>query len=253
MLYPNHIVKKGDNDTAAVAAIQQALNSRSCGPLPVNGKFDDATFSAVKLFQTRNTDKAGTPLREDGKVGPVTWAALFGADQVPVSTETGSPLALKALQVAISQIGVVEEPPGSNRGPMVDMYLRATGLNPEGQHYSWCAAFVYWCFGEAAKSLNISNPLVKTAGCLEHWNRATCPRILRRTALTTPTAILPGAVFIIDHGGGKGHTGIVESTAAGLLTTIEGNTNLELSSNGYGVFRLTRRKIADINKGFLIY
>jgi hypothetical protein len=46
---------------------------------------------------------------------------------------------------------------------------------------------------------------------------------------------------------------MVESSQGGLLTTIEGNTNQQLSSNGYGVFRLNRRKIADITKGFLDY
>lgn len=253
MRYPNHIIKKGDEDRDAVLAIQQLLNDRNCGPIAVNGSFDEATFIAVKLFQTRNTDLTGTPLRADGKVGPITWSAMFGADQVPSSTEAGSALALEALQVAAAQIGVCEEPPGSNRGPMVDEYLRAVGLNPEGQHYSWCAAFVYWCFNQAAHSTGVVNPLVKTAGCIDHWNRAACPRIPKQTALNNPALIKPGYVFIIDHGGGNGHTGIVESTAAGLLTTIEGNTNPELSSNGYGVFRLNRRKIADITKGFLAY
>ena len=68
-----------------------------------------------------------------------------------------------------------------------------------------------------------------------------------------PTKIKPGCIFIIDFGHGHGHTGIVVSTNGGYLTTIEGNTNPELSSNGYGVFKLNRRKIKDITKGFLDY
>jgi hypothetical protein len=59
-------------------------------------------------------------------------------------------------------------------------------------------------------------------------------------------------VFIMDHGGGLGHTGLVESVQGGLITTIEGNTNTALSREGGGVYRLTR-KLVEINKGFIDY
>jgi hypothetical protein len=77
--------------------------------------------------------------------------------------------------------------------------------------------------------------------------------VLRADAINDPSKIGPGSIFIIDHGGNLGHTGIVESVNGGNLTTIDGNTNPGLSREGYGVFRLTRRKIGDITKGFLIY
>jgi CHAP domain-containing protein/putative peptidoglycan binding protein len=253
MNYPNRIIKKGEADTTIVTAIQNQLNAASCGPLNVNGIFDDTTVSAVKLFQTRHTDVAGNPLKADGQVGPITWTILFGSNNLVVDNNAPSPLLTKALEAAASEIGVVEVPPNSNRGPRVDVYLRTVGLDPEGQHYSWCAAFVYWCFQQAADQLGRNNPLVKKAGCLDDWNMATCPKITKQAALKDPSLIKPGFIFIIDHGNGSGHTGIVESSNGGLLTTIEGNTNLDASSNGYGVFRLTRRKIVDITKGFLDY
>ena len=46
----------------------------------------------------------------------------------------------------------------------------------------------------------------------------------------------------------------LESVAAGVLTTIEGNTNDGGSREGVGVFRRTGpngRKISSVNKGFL--
>lgn len=254
MNYPNRVVKKGEADTAIVTAIQDQLNTTGCGPITVNGIFDDNTVSAVKLFQTRHTDVAGTPLKADGQLGPISWAVLFGSVNVSVDNEAPSQLLVKVLEIAASQIGVIESPPSSNRGPQVDVYLRTVGLNPEGQHYSWCAAFVYWCFQQAVNELHLpKNPLVKTAGCLDHWSRATCPKITKQAAIKDPSLIKPGFIFIIDHGNGAGHTGLVESSQGGLLTTIEGNTNQQLSSNGYGVFRLNRRKIVDITKGFLDY
>jgi hypothetical protein len=37
----------------------------------------------------------------------------------------------------------------------------------------WCCAFVYYCFDKASKKLGRpKNPMVRTAGCLDHWNKA---------------------------------------------------------------------------------
>jgi hypothetical protein len=53
-------------------------------------------------------------------------------------------------------------------------------------------------------------------------------------------------------GRGAGHTGLVESVAGGFITTIEGNTDASKTREGGGVYRL-KRKILDINKGFIDY
>ena len=58
-------------------------------------------------------------------------------------------------------------------------------------------------------------------------------------------------VFVIDHGGGKGHVGFVEGAANGRLVTVEGNSNDGGSREGTGVFRLDRRTIGTINAGFI--
>lgn len=251
MDYPKRIITKGETDKKIVKAIQTQLNAKGCGPVDVDGDFGPGTVSALKLFQTRNTDSTGSQLNADGKIGAITWAILFGEQTVPVVETTSSALLQKVLEIAASQIGVVEVPPSSNREPQVDEYLRRAGLNPVGQHYSWCMAFVYWCFDEATKSLGKKNPLVKTPGCLKQWNETTCPKIKMADAKNNPSLIKPGFVFIIDHGKGMGHTGIVESVNGGFITTIEGNTSSSGSANGTGVMRLTRRKIGSISKGFI--
>ena len=61
-----------------------------------------------------------------------------------------------------------------------------------------------------------------------------------------------GSIFIINHGNGMGNTGIVTNRNGGSINTIEGNSNPSGSSNGIGVFAL-QRKIANINKGFILY
>jgi hypothetical protein len=151
---------------------------------------------------------------------------------------------------------VLEDPPGSNRGPRVDSYLQAVGIKPDAGSFAWCAAFVYFCFGEASRTFARKNPLVKTAGVLDHWNRAEnrgARRIKTAAALEQPDRVRPGQIFVMDFGGGAGHTGVVRAVRAGKLITIEGNTNDGGSREGVGVFERTGRTIGSINKGFLDY
>lgn len=139
----------------------------------------------------------------------------------------------KSLEIAQSQIGVQEIPKNSNAGPAVEKYLKSVGL---GKGYAWCMAFVYWSVKTASIELNIENPLAKTAGVLDMYNR------MAKNRVTTPQ---PGDFFIMDFGKGAGHTGFVEKLLPnGKLQTIEGNTNDEGSREGYEVARRYDRKIS---------
>ena len=249
MDYPKRIVMTGETNKALVKAIQAALNHAGCGPLEGTGTFGPKTTQAVKRFQSTHRDQHGLPLTIDGKVGAITWAILFGTDNVPGTDANASPLLTEAISVALSQVGNMEDPPGSNKGPEVDAYLASVNLDP-GQF--WCAAFIYWCFQKAAGNLSIANPLVKTGNCMAHWNQTRGRKILTAAAQENPGLLLPGQIFIISHGGTSGHTGLIERVEGGFIDTIEGNSNPTGSSNGIGVFRL-QRKIADISKGFIQY
>ena len=144
---------------------------------------------------------------------------------------------MKALVVALTQLGVQEKPKGSNSGPEVSGYLKSVGINFPA---SWCAAFVYWSHDQVAKELKITNPLPKTGGVLDMWNKASANRVAKPQ---------PGDVFIMDYGKGLGHTGIVERVDGANIHTIEGNTNDDGSREGYEVCRRVR-SIAKC-KGFL--
>ena len=143
--FPGRLIQAGETDGPLVLSIQRQLNAVGCGPLEENGTFGKQTRDVVKLFQGRFPDTDRVPLAVDGQVGPITWAALFGEHSIPVISQVGDPLLTGMLDVAASQIGVREEPPGSNRGPRVDEYLCAVGLNPAAGSFAWCVAFVYWC------------------------------------------------------------------------------------------------------------
>ena len=169
--------------------------------------FDKAnTERAVKLFQTRFPDVTGSPLVVDGVVGSLTWGALFGASTVPFNSAAPSPLTKAAIDFALTQLDVRENPLGSNRGPEVDAYLQAVGLNPAGGSFAWCVAFTHFCFKNGAGTLGVSNPHIKTAGVLDHWNqagkKAKVVRVTNAKAVADPGLVKPGSLFIIDLGGG---------------------------------------------------
>ena len=59
---------------------------------------------------------------------------------------------------------------------------------------------------------------------------------------------------LLKLGSTVGHIFLIESVGKnGQLTTIEGNTNQQLSREGNGVYRLTRRTINSVNLGFIDY
>lgn len=149
-----------------------------------------------------------------------------------------SSLVKLALAVAGSFLGVKEVPPGSNRGPEVTKFLNSIGLSGG---YPWCAAFVWFCIQSAASKLSLANPFIRSGACVvfERWAR------LKGILKSNPEA---GDVFLcysVPEGEGRrraSHTGLVLSVDlnAGTFKTIEGNTNLDGSREGTGVFKRTR-------------
>lgn len=251
MNYPGRLIKIGETDAAIVAAVKARLAAHGY-PAPAGSVgFDALLKSLIMVFQAQNVDVNRRPLKVDGEIGPMSWGALFGAPRVAAVPKSA---AAAALAVAVGELGVMEQPLGSNRGPKVDQYQIAAGLGGGG--FFWCMAFVYWCFKEAAKDGTDPNPFPKTAGCLDAWNRvrAQSPArlISKARAVADPGLVKPGAVFILDFGGGMGHTGFVRRNNGGALVTVEGNSNSSGSRNGLGVFELNRRSVTQPNlKGFI--
>lgn len=257
--YPGSPVISGSSNEDAVRAIQARLaelkipESSGLKALEVDGDFGPATEEAVRLFQAQSVDADGRPLEIDGEVGPMTWSVLFGS-KVKTVAASGSTLLDAVIAKAQSQVGVREQPLGSNRGPQVDKYIRATGLDPAAGSFAWCVCFLYWCFKEASEELGVPNPMPKTAGVLDLWNRTGQKGLLRITpglAQAHPEKIKPGMFFFLSTGGGTGHVGLVKSVQGVTLRTIEGNTtDISGSREGIGVFERNARTIAKVNLGF---
>lgn len=125
--------------------------------------------------------------------------------------------ALSAAQQALAA-GVRGGQPERFQGPEVTQYLADVGITYPAP---WCAAFVYWCFEQAvaADLTGIAvNPCPRTAGALHLYELAPA-----RCRVNLPA---PGDVFVLSHGGGKGHVGIVESASPDgfQITSVEGDT-----------------------------
>jgi hypothetical protein len=219
MIFPGNI-SKGSSNALAILAIKERINAIYGPTLDATSPvFGDSTEFQVKRFQTDRRILA------DGIVGQLTWSKLFNI-AAPIVV-AASQLALRSLEVARTQLGV-REATGHNDGAAVESYLRAVSL---GKGYAWCQAFVYWCFNQAAKALGVENPTAKTAGVLDHWTKT--------KGLKTKSP-QPGDVFIMDFGGGKGHTGFVKEVKGNMIVTVEGNTNDANSREGDGVYERMR-------------
>lgn len=155
------------------------------------------------------------PRREQEAVDPETGPQSPSDQQQTLQTGQNLRQGPAALRIALGQVGIREEPPGSNRGPQVDQY---TG----GRAEPWCAHFVSWCFEQAG-----SSPL-------GHQSYVpTLREIARRRGVYHPMASVipePGDVLTMaryDRLGTLvgGHTGfIVEyQPNAKTISTVEGN------------------------------
>lgn len=164
------------------------------------------------------------------------WISMAFVERVP-SQHVLSTLTLK---IAKSQMGIGEVPRGSNWGEPVQTYLKSVGITTPAP---WCMAFVYWCTNEAAKQLGIENPLLQTGHVLTQFNK--------RKSLQVVGHPERGDIFIMDFGGGKGHTGFVSEVTGATIQTIEGNSNPAGSREGVVVCaKPNGRKISSI-KAFL--
>ncbi len=261
MRYPGRVVKMGESDASVVRALKTQLNKvlALAGEQRIvldeaNPVFGLKVKQAVQLFQARHVDDMGRPLKPDGQVGAITWGVLFGPNKVSNTLKPADKFLGEVLAVALAEEAkkVREVPPNSNRGPAVLAYLASVGL---GGGNPWCAAFTHWCFWQAAAARGRANPHVRTGGCLAHWNGAAAQgakRINWQAAVNDPALLKPGMLFIMDFGGGKGHTGFIVAVHGGLIDTVEGNTDASKTREGGGVYRLTR-KLAEVNKGYIDY
>jgi len=150
------------------------------------------------------------------------------ADRASMIEQPPGPAELVIANARRYATGKSLETDGPNDGPEIRDWLRRRGIATPA---SWCAAFACAMIEDATRALGFTLQLHRSAGAL---------RLLElnpELVLATPET---GCLVVWDHGGGKGHVGIVTSVTmvGGMLASIEGiagNTNLEGSREGNAV------------------
>ena len=240
-------IKKGTQG-AAVSELQNILRELDYN-VPVTGVFDTATFNAVRNFQSRHLNKHNIPLEVDGEVGDITWWALQNPRSIvqggainygimPLSDMGGSAIGRTALQFAINELNAgAGEQGGNNKGPWIKKYLQPTGL-AEGN--SWCAAFISWCFLQAAGGDKKNMPFKYTAGARNVYNQLKQKSFIYDANITQP---LPGDIVTwwrVSMPSGFGHIAIVHHFKDGFLYTLEGNKAANVAGFSYVKTRMDK-------------
>lgn len=113
---------------------------------------------------------------------------------------------------AAGEVGVTEQPPGSNDAPRIAEFRTATAGSGVGP---WCAYFVSWAAKQAGTPLGEAGQGFGSVDALYAWAQRTGRA---EGSSYTPK---PGDLIVWDE-----HIGIVESVAPdGTVSTIEGNSS----------------------------
>jgi hypothetical protein len=179
----------------------------------------EAALFPTAAAQTATPTAATTSLTGTGATGPTFASTLQGAMSTQGVT-SGSGAGNTMVQIAESQIGQSEQPPGSNDGPAISMYRTATSGAAAGE--PWCAYFASWVAKQAGEPIGSSGQGLGYVGDIWSWAQQT-GRAIPNGPGVTPT---PGDLIVFgDH-----HVGIVDKVLPnGDIQTIEGNYSNKVS------------------------
>jgi CHAP domain-containing protein len=146
-----------------------------------------------------------------------------GTRPVTMTPSAGGTSAGQAIvKIAEGEVGVSEQPPGSNDSPRIAQYRQATAGSGVGP---WCAYFASWAARQAGVPLGDHGQGFGAVSSVWSWAQQT------HRAMPAGTKPAPGDLIVW---GGE-HIGIVESVDPnGSIHTIEGNSSDRVSKRTYG-------------------
>ena len=121
------------------------------------------------------------------------------------------------------EVGVAEQPPGSNDSPRIAQFRQATAGSGVGP---WCAYFTSWAAREAGVPLGDNGQGFGRVDDVYAWAQKAGKAIPNTGGDVKPQA---GDLIVWDE-----HIGVVESVGAdGTINTIEGNSSDQVSQRSY--------------------
>ncbi len=224
------VVKPGDHGLA-VKYVQEWLCLHKL-MVKVDGIFGPATAAAVYQFRNGYGQAVVDEETWDNLVTPMKRALA------PIEPE-GRNLSEMILAWARQQLCFrPKEVGGENCGPWVRLYMHGQ----DGEWARWCAGFACFCLEKACASLNIPQPLQSSTSVPVLAKRSLIAGMRLTLPVVERSRIKPGSFFLIRDRKLEDweHIGIVVEATLDHYSTIEGNTNDDGSSNGYGVFNRIR-------------
>ncbi|WP_217914952.1 CHAP domain-containing protein [Miltoncostaea marina] len=202
-----------------VGAAATPLAAPAPGPAPAAGDF------AGRLASAMGPGGAAPAIAPPGasfvsaSVGPVPGVGATGPGGV------GQMIA----DIATRELGVAEQPPGSNDAPRIAEYRTATegsGVGP------WCAYFTSWVAAQAGVPIGPEGKGEGYVPTLRNWAEQTGRYIPAGSG-----APQVGDLVVFDRGGDGvlDHIGVVTGVSAdGGIQTVEGNSSDKVSARSYG-------------------
>jgi hypothetical protein len=176
-----------------------------------------------------------TPQVAAGTGANATFASLMGQAAGTTATTAAPAGATTAGQamvnIAAQEVGVAEQPPGSNDSPRIAQFRQATAGSGVGP---WCSYFTSWVARQAGVPVGDQGQGFGAVSDVWAWAQSAGKAIQpgTRDSLTARTQQpQPGDLIVW---GGR-HIGLVESVDAdGSIHTIEGNSSDKVSRRTYG-------------------
>jgi len=149
---------------------------------------------------------------------------VAGSSAASATSLAGGSTGSRIVQIAESQIGQEEQPPGtnSNEGPAIAMYRSATtGAIPGAP---WCAYFASWVARQAGEPIGEGGQGAGAVSEVWSWAQST------GRAITNGPGVVPKPGDLIVFG--DEHVGIVRDVLPdGDIQTIEGNYENKVAAN----------------------
>jgi hypothetical protein len=166
-----------------------------------------------------NSSAFGAQLAAAGIPGVGTPATATTASALPASGTGAGQAVLNAVR---GEVGVAEQPPGSNNSPRIAQYRQATAGSGVGP---WCAYFTSWAARQAGVPLGDAGQGFGRVDDVYAWAQRTGKAIPAGTGRPQP-----GDLIVWDE-----HIGVVESVDPdGAIHTIEGNSSDQVARRSYG-------------------
>jgi hypothetical protein len=182
---------------------------------------------AIARISELNALLSPPPTAPATSTAPTAFASQLRNATVPTGTAalttaapTGAGTAI--LNAVRGEVGVAEQPPGSNDSPRIAQFRQATAGSGVGP---WCAYFTSWAARESGVPLGDSGQGFGRVDDVYAWAQKAGKAVPNGDGVRP----LPGDLIVWDE-----HIGVVESVGDdGTINTIEGNSSDQVARRTY--------------------